>query len=216
MEKLSLHQNAHPMSTIKERLIKWKETRSVWQKVTDILFWLLLILLIIPGPRKVISIGVNKVFLQVKTPGLEKEENQEYISDLEYGWVLAWDKNEPFYFSHTRDEVVFLNFWATWCSPCVAELPEIQKLYEKYGDKLVFMLVTNESPEVVKAFMDKHGYMLPVFYSQAGIGMPQVLEHSSLPTTFIISREGKVVTRKKGAAKWNSKATEKIFEGLLK
>jgi hypothetical protein len=46
--------------------------------------------------------------------------------------------------------------------------------------------------------------------------MPSTLEHASLPTTFIISRDGRVVTRKKGAAKWNSKATEKIFEELLK
>jgi len=209
-----LHQNAHPMSTIKERLVKWKETRSVWQKVTDILFWLLLVLLIIPGPRKVIATGVNKVFLQVKTPGLEKEENQEYITDLEYGWILAWDQNEPFYFSNTQNEVVFLNFWATWCPPCVAELPEIKKLYEKWGDKVVFMLVTNEKPEVVKAFMEKHDYVLPVFY--VGTQIPETLAHSSLPTTFIISKDGKVVTRKKGAAKWNSRATEKIFEELLK
>ncbi len=202
------------MTTIKERLIKWKEKRSVWQKVTDILFWLLLVLLIVPGPRKIIATGVNKVFLQVKTPGLMNEENQEILSVLDYGWVLAWDHNEPFYFSNTRDEVVFLNFWATWCSPCVAELPEIQKLYEKYGDRVVFMLATNESPEVVKAFMEKHGYVMPVFY--IGTEPPQALAHTSLPTTFIISRDGKVVTRKKGAAKWNSRATEKIFEGLLK
>ena len=202
------------MATIKERLIKWKETRSLWQKVTDILFWLLLVLLIIPGPRKVIAIAVNKVFLQVKTPGLENEEDQEVISDLDFGWVLAWDQNEPFYFSNARDEVIFLNFWATWCSPCVAELPEIQKLYEKYGDKVVFMLVTNESPEVVNAFMEKQGYLLPVFYM--GTQPPEVLAHSSLPTTFIISRDGKIVTRKKGAAKWNSRATEKIFDELLK
>ncbi len=202
------------MATIKERLIKWKETRSLWQKVTDILFWLLLILLIIPGPRKVIAIGVNKVFLQVKTPGVIQEENQEIITDLDFGWVLAWDQNEPFYFSNARDEVIFLNFWATWCSPCVAELPEIQKLYEKYGDKVVFMLVTNESPEVVKAFMEKQGYLMPVFYM--GTQPPEVLAHSSFPTTFIISRDGKIVTRKKGAVKWNSRATEKIFDELLK
>jgi thiol-disulfide isomerase/thioredoxin len=202
------------MATIKDRLIKWKETRSNWQKATDILFWLLLVLLIIPGPRKIISIGVNKVFLQVKTPGIEKEENQETLTNFDYGWVLAWDQNEPFYFSNARNEVVFLNFWATWCSPCVAELPEIQKLYEKYGDKVVFMLVTNESPEVVKAFMEKHGYVMPVFYM--GTNPPEVLAHTSIPTTFIISREGKVVSRKKGAAKWNSRATEEIFEELLK
>jgi thiol-disulfide isomerase/thioredoxin len=195
-------------------LIKWKENRSPWQKVTDILFWLLLVLLIIPGPRKVIATGVNKVFLQVKTPGVITEENQEIISDLDFGWVLAWDQNVPFYFSNARDEVIFLNFWATWCSPCVAELPEIQKLYNKYGDKVVFMLVTNESPEVVKAFMEKHDYLMPVFYM--GTQPPEVLAHSSLPTTFVISRDGRIVTRKKGAAKWNSKATEKIFEELLK
>jgi thiol-disulfide isomerase/thioredoxin len=202
------------MTSIKERLIKWKENRSIWQKVTDILFWLLLVLLIVPGPRKVIATGVNKAFLQVKTPGIINEEKQETLTDLDFGWVLAWDHNEPFYFSDARDKVIFLNFWATWCPPCVAELPEIQKLYEKWGDKVFFMLATDESPEVVKAFMEKHGYVMPVFY--IGTQPPQVLAHNSLPTTFIISRDGKVVTRKKGAAKWNSKATEKIFEELLK
>ena len=202
------------MSTIKDRLLKWKETRSLRQKITDILFWVLLILLIIPGPRKIIATGVNKVFLQVKTPGMMQEEKQEYIPDLDYGWILAWDRNEPFFFSNTKSEVVFLNFWATWCPPCVAELPEIAKLYEKWGNKVVFMLVTNESPEVVKAFMEKHGYVLPVFYMASE--PPQALAHSSLPTTFIISRDGKVVSRKKGAANWNSRATEKIFEELFK
>ena len=155
-----MHENAHPMPTIKERLKNWKEKRSTWQKATDILFWLLLILLIIPGPRKVIATGVNKAFLLVKTPDIMSEENQEVLSGLDYGWILAWDQDEPFYFSNVQNEVVFLNFWATWCPPCVAELPEIKKLYEKWGDKVVFMLATNESPEVVKAFMDKHGYVL--------------------------------------------------------
>jgi thiol-disulfide isomerase/thioredoxin len=202
------------MATIKERLNKWKETRSLWQKALDILFWLLLVLLIIPGPRKVIATGVNKVLLLVKTPGMQTEEKQEQLTDFDYGWVLAWDRNEPFYFSNARNEVIFLNFWATWCPPCVAELPEIQSLYEKYGERVLFMLVTNESPEVVKAFMDKHGYQMPVFY--VGTQPPKVLEHSSLPTTFIISKGGRIVTRKKGAAKWDSRATEKIFEELLR
>jgi len=209
-----LHENVHPMPTIKERLINWKEKRSTWQKVTDILFWLLLILLIVPGPRKVIATAVNKVFMQVKTPGMINEENQEVLSDMDYGWILAWDRDEPFFFSNVRDDVVFLNFWATWCPPCVAELPEIEKLYEKWGDKVVFMLATTESPEVVKAFMDKHGYVLPVFY--IGTEPPRKLAHSSLPTTFIIAQDGTIVTRKKGATNWDSRATEKIFEELLK
>lgn len=203
------------MATIKERYTKWKENRSIWQKTGDILFWILIILFLIPGPRKAILTTLNRATLNVKAPRMMSEEKQEMLSDLDYNWLLAWDRNEPFYFSNIRDEVVFLNFWATWCPPCVAELSEIQSLYEKWGDRVAFMLVTNEEPEVVKAFMEKNGYLMPVFY-MAGLQPPKALTFNSFPTTFIISKKGKVVTRKTGSANWDSKATEKIFEELLK
>ena len=203
------------MATLKERYSKWKETRSKWQKAGDVFFWLLLILLIIPGPRKVISTSVNKVMLNVKNPGIEKEENQQQLNDLDYNWTLAWAENEPFYFTNFRDEVIFINFWATWCAPCVAEMSEIQELYKKFGSKVAFMLVTSEKPEVVNAFMEKNQYQMPVFYL-AGIQPPQALSFSAFPTTFIISRDGQVVSKKTGAANWDSKATETIFEELLK
>jgi len=202
------------MPTLKERIQNWKEKRSPLKKTGDILFWLLLVLLIIPGPRKFISTGVNKVFLHVKTPNMAKEEDRERLTDLDWGWLLAWDRNEPFYFSNARDEVIFLNFWATWCPPCVAEMPEIQSLYEKYGDKVFFMLVTNEDPETVKAFMAKYEYRLPVFYM--GTKPPDVLSPHAYPTTMIISRDGYVVSRKTGAANWDSKATHEILDELIK
>jgi thiol-disulfide isomerase/thioredoxin len=201
------------MTSLKDRFIKWKENRSLLQKAGDILFWMILILLIVPGPRKTIATAANKVFLNVKNPRLEKEENQVRLTDFDYNWVLAWGVNEPFYFSSIRDEVAFINFWATWCPPCVAELSEIQSLYEKYGNQVAFMMVTDQQPEVVEAFMDKHGYRFPVFYQ--GTKTPAVFEHKAIPTTYIVSRDGYVVTKKTGAANWDSKATEKIFEELL-
>jgi thiol-disulfide isomerase/thioredoxin len=203
------------MTTLKERYTKWKEKRSAWQKAGDILFWILIILLLIPGPRKVIVTNLNRVVLKVKTPRIMDEKKQERLADMDYNWTLAWDKNEPFYFSSFRDQVIFINFWATWCSPCVAEMPEIQSLYQKWGDKVAFMLVTGEKPEVVKAFMDKNKYRMPVFYL-ANIPPPKALSFRGYPTTFIISKDGKVVSRKTGAANWDSKATEKIFEELLR
>jgi len=202
------------MATIKERFNKWKETRSKWQKAGDVFFWLLLILLIIPGPRKVISTSVNKLMLNVKNPGIEKVENQERLQDPDYNWSLARAADEPLYFSELRDKVVFLNFWATWCPPCVAELPEIQRAYEKYGDQVAFVLVSNQEPSVVESFMDKHGYKLPIFYLNQKT--PEVLNHRALPTTFIIAKDGSIVTKKTGAANWDSKATYKIFEELLR
>ncbi len=209
-----MQQNDLIMATLKERFRRWKETRSLWQKTTDVIFWLLLIMLIIPGPRKVISTAVNKVALNIKTPGIQADEKQAVLTDPDYNWVLAWSPNEPFYFSQVRDQVVFLNFWATWCPPCVAELPEIQKIYEKYGKKVTFLLVTNEDPAIVEAFMEKHGYQLPVLYM--GTTPPGVFAHRALPTSFIISKDGRVVTKKTGAVNWDSRATYRIFDELLR
>jgi thiol-disulfide isomerase/thioredoxin len=203
------------MTKIKDRFNKWKENRSTWQKTGDIIFWLLIILFLIPGPRKAILTNLNRIVLNIRAPRMMKEDNQGQLSDLDYNWTLAWDQDEPFYFSNAKDEVVFLNFWATWCPPCVAELPEIQKLYERWSDKVVFMTITNEQPDVVKAFMEKHNYQMPVFYIADDLP-PEPLRIKAFPTTFIISRDGRIVVRKTGAYNWDSRATDKIFEELLK
>jgi thiol-disulfide isomerase/thioredoxin len=202
------------MASLKERFTKWKEKRSIWQKAGDILFWVLIILFLIPGPRKAIMTTVNRATLQAKAPRMIDEDKQKMLTDLDYNWTLAWAENEPFYFTNFRDEVIFINFWATWCPPCVAEMSEIEELYKKYGNRVAFMLVTSEKPEVVNAFMEKNQYQMPVFYL-AGIQAPEALSFNGYPTTFIISRDGHVVTKKTGAANWNSKATQKIFEELL-
>ena len=202
------------MPTLKERFTKWKELRSIWQKAGDILFWVLIILFLVPGPRKAILTNLNRVVLHIKAPRMIDEEKQEVLTDLDYNWVLAWGENEPYYFSNLRNNVIILNFWATWCPPCVAEMPELQALHKKYGDRVAFVLVTNEKPEVVEAFMEKNQYVLPVFYLATEV--PAVLSFNAFPTTYIISKDGRVVSKKTGAANWNSKATEKILEELLK
>ena len=209
-----MHENVRIMATLKDKFKKWKESRSSWQKALDVTFWLLLILLILPGPRKTISIVVNKVVLNVKNPSMKREEKQVTLTDLDYGWVLADGKGTPYYMSDLRGTVIFLNFWATWCPPCVAELPEIQKAYEKHGNEVAFLLVANQEPSVVEEFMEKHGYSFPVFYP--GTAAPKVFESRAIPTTYIISPDGVIVTKKTGAANWDSRATAKIFRQLVK
>ena len=202
------------MPSLKERFISWKEKRSLWQKIGDILFWMLIILFLIPGPRKAIMTNVNRAVLHIKTPKTINAEKQERLTDLDYNWILAWGENEPYYFSNLRDKVIFVNFWATWCPPCVAEMPELQSLYRKYGDRVAFVLVTNEDQDVVEAFMEKNKYLMPVFYMATN--PPESLAFSGYPTTFIISKEGHIVSRKTGAVNWDSKATHRILDELLK
>jgi thiol-disulfide isomerase/thioredoxin len=202
------------MATIKAKFDKWKESRSGWQKAGDIFFWLLLILLIIPGPRKVISTSVNRIFLILKNPAMEKEDNQLELGENDYLWSLTKSNGESLPFTEIKGKVVFLNFWATWCPPCVAELPEIQRAYEKHGQDVAFILVTDQEKGVVEAFMEKHGYKLPVYYLSSGL--PEVFNHRSIPTTYILSKDGRIVSRKTGAVNWDSKATDQMFERLIR
>ncbi len=202
------------MATVKERFLKWKETRNRWQKAGDVAFWILLVMLIIPGPRKTIATTVNRVALNIKSPGMMAADKQVQLSESDYNWTLETEEGEPLLLASLKEQVVFLNFWATWCPPCVAELPEIQRAYEKHGDSVAFLLVTNQERSVVEAFMQKHGYDLPVVYTQNAA--PQAFTHRAIPTTYIISPEGKIVVKKSGAVNWDSKGTDKIFRQLLR
>ena len=202
------------MATLKDRFVHWKNTRPGWKKAGDIFFWLLLVLLILPGPRKVISTTVNRIVLLARNPSMSGSTRQVQLTSEDYRWMLNDDRGNLISMEQYRGQVVFLNFWATWCPPCVAELPEIQRAYDKHGDQVAFLLVTGQETETVRTFLEKYGYELPVYY-QAG-DLPEAFAHNSIPTTFILSGEGRIVLKKKGAANWDSGATSGMFEKLLK
>lgn len=200
------------MTKIKERIDKWKG-RKWHQKLGDILFWVFLALLIIPGPRKMIATSMNKVILHLKRPSMTSLENAYQLTGNEYNWKLVDETGNPVAPEDLRGEVIFLNFWGTYCPPCIAEMPEIQGIYNDYSGRVKFLLVTAEDPAKVRNFMQTRGYDMPVHFG--GRNMPDALSVRSIPTTFIISPDGHIVSRKVGAADWDSKATRKVFDSLL-
>jgi len=129
-------------------------------------------------------------------------------------WELVSNSGERLSLSQVQDSVIFLNFWATWCPPCIAEMPSIQRLYDEYGNRVAFILVSQESPQTVASFLGKNGYSLPTHSSlnQA----PEIFSHRSIPTTFIISRSGEIVMNHKGATKWDGKKIKGILEEEIK
>ena len=112
-----------------------------------------------------------------------------------------------------KGKVIFLNYWATWCPPCIAELPGIQELYADYGDKVDFVLLTQEETEKVQRFITKKGYDVPVYIPQ--MQAPELLQSNSLPTNYIIDAKGNIIIKETGAADWNSAKVRKLLEGLL-
>ena len=103
--------------------------------------------------------------------------------------------------SDYKGKTVFLNFWATWCPPCKAEMPDIQKLYETYdqeGEEALIVLGVaapgqwqEQDEEGVKAFLEDKGYTYPVLMDSSGNTFLQY-GVSSYPTTFMIDRDGNV------------------------
>lgn len=131
-----------------------------------------------------------------------------------YEWRLVDQKGNDFNFERKKGEVIFINFWATWCPPCVAEMPSLQKLYDDYGNRVAFMFVANDDSEKVTKFLIKKGYNIPVYYSKTK--NPDVLTSKVLPTTYIINREGRIIVAEIGATDWNSAKIRILLEELLK
>jgi len=130
-----------------------------------------------------------------------------------YDWQLVDAKGNDFNFMDAKGKVILVNFWATWCPPCVAEMPSLQGLYDDYNDKVVFMFVAQDKVEKVSAFIAKKGYTLPVYYSKTEA--PSVLTSKTIPTTYVINKEGKIIIAETGVADWNSDKTRKMMDGLL-
>lgn len=97
-----------------------------------------------------------------------------------------------------RGKVVFLNYWATWCPPCRAELPDINKLTDAYrGRDVVFLALTDEDAEVIRKFTAKYPIRATVakFSSEQPAGGLEAFVYRGRPTTMIIDANGKVARR---------------------
>lgn len=122
----------------------------------------------------------------------------------------------PVALSSLKGKVVFINFWATWCPPCRAEMPSVDRLYRQWKDNpgIVFLIVDADSqPDRAAAFMRDNGYQLPVALLTGNV--PQNVYSGTLPTTLIIDKAGRIVFRETGAADYGSRRMEQYIQRLL-
>jgi len=133
----------------------------------------------------------------------------------DYDWTIQSLNGQDFKMIDTKGKVVFLNFWATWCPPCVAEMPSIQRLHEKLKDDgVVFVCVSNEETSKVSQFVKEKGLTFPI-YTIRGTP-PDVFKTRGIPATFILSPEGKIAYKHIGSAKWDDERSIDFIKGLIK
>ena len=123
----------------------------------------------------------------------------------------------PFNFQDYRGRVVVLNVWATWCSPCMAELPSLGKLAAHYSaDKNVAVIcLSRESADTIFKSRGAQDSQAPI-YSLSGHQLPGVYQTEVIPATFVIDRKGMIVAKHIGAADWSAPSVIALIDSLRK
>ncbi len=115
-----------------------------------------------------------------------------------------------------KGQVVFINFWASWCPPCRAEMPSIQKMkreMEEEEDFRLIMVNVGEEQSKAKSYLKNEGYNFSINHSQGVV--PETIYSGTLPTTVILDKNGSIRYHHSGAANYDSQTFLKQIKELL-
>ena len=115
-----------------------------------------------------------------------------------------------------KGKVVILNFWATWCPPCRAEMPSMETLYQRFKDQGLEILAVDlgEKAATVRQFIRSNRYTFPVLLDESGrVGSLYGIE--AVPTSYIIDRGGKIIATVAGSFQWDNPRVIAAFDALL-
>lgn len=153
--------------------------------------------------RAILSTGVMQA-------DLIAAENQK---DADYNFKLIDERGQIIDFNQFEGQTVFLNFWATWCPPCIAEMPDIHDLYIQVKDENVaFVLISqDEQFDKAKNFLERKKYTFPIY--QLASRLPEPFSSRSIPVTFVLSPEGKIIAKRTGMAKYDTEEFRNLLIG---
>lgn len=144
--------------------------------------------------------GIIRPDVEALSPGEERQNPQ-----ADFSLRLRNQQGEKVQLEDLRGKVVFLNLWATWCAPCIAEMPGIDELSKKMEDEEVvfLMLSLDQDFEKARTFHKRKGFSFDVYAVDGNL--PQMYYSQSIPTTFVISGNGELVLTHTGMADYNTK-----------
>ena len=129
---------------------------------------------------------------------------------------LQDEEGEVHRLQNYQGQVLVVNFWASWCTPCVRELPGLNRLRKEFGDQPFEILGVNvaEPPNRLKRFLKRNPIDFPILYDRESEAF-YAWNVKGLPTSFVIDREGRIRYLVRGAMEWDDAETISIIESLL-
>ena len=115
-----------------------------------------------------------------------------------------------------KGKTLFINYWATWCNPCLAEMPSMADLYERYSsnDAIVFLYLSREELKTIQEYIPKDESLqkLPIYKV---VTDDEFFATTGIPTTFIINSSGDLIVKDIGSAFWNDQSVFNFIDNLL-
>jgi thiol-disulfide isomerase/thioredoxin len=176
-------------------------------------FTVMLVLLFVPSAKALLLQGLMQVGLFKPDTTEKSVDSAADLSGIKFKDAQGREVD----LGNLKGKVVFLNFWATWCPPCLAEMPAVNKLYEQYkAHKDVVFLFVDADGDFNKAqqFMNRKKYQLPVFKVASNI--PEVIFKGALPTTVVFDKMGRIAYHGQGAANYADQKFVAFMEKLIK
>lgn len=159
--------------------------------------------------------------LQKAVQALEGDQTELMASAFPQASVDSlkfFDLDSKAHFSIKGDtmDYTFINYWATWCAPCVAELPEFDKLVTSNPDKfenIRFVFASREENDKINDFINDHEFDIP-FSSYSDSLRPHFINHKSIPTSYLIDEKNAIAYKFSGVKKWNTPFFQKLLLNL--
>ncbi len=158
--------------------------------------------------QKVVSTGLLKADIDKAEPG------KIFPDAGNFSFNDATGKSSDL--AELKGKVVLINFWASWCPPCRAEMPDLEALYQKLkdDDRIVFLFMNeDEDRNKAIAYLNKNHPAIPLFYATGNV--PDDIFSGSLPTTVVLNKGLKIVLKKQGMAGYNTEHFIRQLKELL-
>jgi thiol-disulfide isomerase/thioredoxin len=123
----------------------------------------------------------------------------------------------PVSLSEFAGRFVLINLWATWCEPCLREMPSLERMQSRLGDKITVVAISEDrgGSKTVEPFINKLGLKSFKTYLDPKSDAGRAFKVAGLPTSFLIDREGRVLGRVEGAAEWDSPKLLQVLKSVL-
>ncbi|MFL2490190.1 MAG: TlpA family protein disulfide reductase [Candidatus Neomarinimicrobiota bacterium] len=170
------------------------------------------------GYYKTIAIKyVQEIMDKPELSAPDPEEMDVTTIDFESNMLLFNDlEGNEFSLRDFEDKVLFINYWATWCNPCLAEMPNMAELYNQYkeNDNIVFLYLSKEDADTIIDYIPKDDSLgqLPIYKV---VTDDDLFSTRGIPTTFIVNRNGEIVIKDVGSAVWNDQSVIDYLDKLL-